>query len=453
MIKKLKRKTYICTVNYFFNKSKTNGMTSKSTSFGFRKYSFLLLFSLISISAAWSQVVFWSDDFNNGCASDCIANTYGGWTIVDNVDGVSGGAPNNWFVSCAEDGIAPPGCGSSCIGDASLHIGANPGAGGDMGATYNETGATNATYRLAVSPTISTVGLSSITLNFDFIAYGSEACSEDRAQLRLSYDNGATWPVGLQYCLTSVCCGPCNGYSQGQWTLYTLALPALFENNPNVRVGFHWRNNGNGSGTDPAVAIDDIRLSYTAVVPLKLIDFAGRTENNKIKLNWTSAEESNFSHFEVERSLEAKNFTQIGRVEGKGNLQSGLSYYTFVDPQSAAATVYYRLKMVDYDGSFEYSKIISVANNAAATLALDNLLLNEDLLKYRLTANSPLNADIEVYDLQGKVVLSQKGKKVNAGVNNMTMDVSKIPSGVYLINIKTIGTGKGEDITEKFFRS
>lgn len=427
-------------------------MNSNSTPYGFRKYSLLLLLSLISIPAAWSQTVIWSEDFNNGCTNDCIASTYGGWTILDNVDGVTGGAPNNWFVSCAEEGITPPGCGSSCLGDASLHIGANPGAGGDLGASFNETGATNATYRMAVSPQISTVGQSTITLNFDFIAYGSAACADDHAQLRLSYDNGATWPVGFHYCLNTVCCGGCNGYSQGQWTLFTLALPALLQNNPNVRVGFHWRNNGNGAGTDPSVAIDDIRLTVPSVVPLKLIDFAGRTENNKVKLNWTSAEESNFSHFEVERSLEAKNFTPIGRVEGKGNLQSGLSYYTFVDPQSAAATVYYRLKMVDYDGSFEYSKIISVATGSAASLALDNLLLNEGVLKYRLTANTPLNADIEVYDLQGKVVLSQKGKKVNAGVTNMTMDVSKIPSGVYLINIKSIGTDKA-DITEKFFRS
>lgn len=428
-------------------------MAFKLTPTSFRKYSFVFLSSLISIPAALSQTVFWSEDFNNGCTNDCVASSYGGWTILDNVDGSSGGAPNNWFVSCAEDGIVPPGCGSSCLGDASLHVGANPGAGGDMGASFNETGATNATYRLAVSPQISTVGKTSITLQFDFIAFGSAACSDDRAQLRLSYDNGATWPVGFHYCLNTVCCGACNGYSQGQWTLYTLALPAFFDNNPNVRVGFHWRNNGNGAGTDPSVAIDDIKLTVPTVVPLKLIDFTGRTENNKVKLNWTSAEESNFSHFEVERSLEAKNFTQIGRVEGKGNLQSGLSYYTFSDPQSAAATVYYRLKMVDYDGSFEYSKIISVANGSSTSLALDHLLLNEDMLKYRLTSNTPVNADIDVYDLQGKVILSQKGKKINAGVNNMSLDVSKIPSGVYLINVKTIGDGKEVDVTEKFFRS
>lgn len=420
----------------------------------FRLFALALLLSVSGLTAVRSQVVFWSEDFNNGCTNDCMASAYGGWSVVDNDGGTSGADPNNWFVSCAEEGIMPPGCGSTCLGDASLHIGANPAAGGDQGSSFNETGATNATYKLVRSPTVSTVGKSTITLQFDFIAFGSAACADDRAQLRLSTDNGATWPVGFQYCLTSVCCGACNGYSQGQWTTYTLALPAAFNNNPNVRIGFHWRNNGNGAGTDPSVAIDDIRLTVPTVVPLKLIDFTGRTENNKVKLSWTSAEESNFSHFEVERSTEAQNFTKVGRIEGKGNLQAGLSYYNFYDVQPVA-TVYYRLKMVDYDGSFEYSKIISVSGGAASALALDNLLLNEDILKYRLTSSAPLNADIDIYDLQGKVVASQKSKKVNAGANNISMDVSKLPAGVYLLNIKPENSGKGgaADITEKFFRA
>ena len=97
---------------------------------------------------ATSQVNIWTDNFNNSCASNCIANTWNGWTIQNNIGGTTGAAHNDWFVSCAEEGIAPPGCGSSCIGDATLHIGSNPGAGGDMGASYNETGATNATFRL-----------------------------------------------------------------------------------------------------------------------------------------------------------------------------------------------------------------------------------------------------------------------------------------------------------------
>ena len=215
---------------------------------------------LASASFAYAQGEIWTENFNNGCASNCVADTYGGWSIVDNYGGTSGAQPNNWFVSCAEEGIAAPGCGSTCVGDASLHIGNDPGSGGDMGADFSETDVANATYRLAVSPTISTVGHTALKLEFDFIAFGSAACSDDSARLYLSTDNGATWPAGYHYCLNSVCCGACNGYSQGQWTTYSLALPAAFANNPNVRIGFHWRNNGNGSGTSPSVAIDDMRI-------------------------------------------------------------------------------------------------------------------------------------------------------------------------------------------------
>ena len=218
-----------------------------------------------AIAPAHAQEIAWSENFNNGCTGNCEATTWNGWTIRDNDGGTTGSAPNQWFISCAEEGITPPGCGSSCIGDASLHIGSNAGAGGDMAASFNDTGAANATYRMAVSPRIDLTGVFQALLEFDFIAFGSAACSDDRAQVRLSTDDGATWPVGYHYCLTSVCCGACNGYSQGQWTKYTLALPAAFNNNPNVRVGFHWRNNGNGSGTDPSVAIDDIRIGNVGV--------------------------------------------------------------------------------------------------------------------------------------------------------------------------------------------
>lgn len=425
-------------------------MTISKNQASLRILASFIVFNFITFSTLRSQT-FWNVNFNNGCSSDCLASTYGGWSIINNDGGVSGGSSNSWFVSCAEEGVAVPGCGSSCVGDASLHIGADPGSGGDQGASYSETGAANATFKMAVSPTISTVGKSTITLSFDFIAYGSSACSDDRAQLRLSADNGATWPVGYQYCLTSVCCGACNGYSTGQWTTYTLALPAAFNNNPNVKIGFHWRNNGNGSGTDPSVAIDDINL-YVIVLPMELIDFSARSENKKVKLNWTSANEVNSSHFEVERSLETKVFKNIGRVETKNNQQKGLSYYTLSDNLLDVATTYFRLKMVDKDGSFKYSNIISVANDASktASLTFDNLFMTDDILKLKLNASTNLNTNINIYDLQGKNVLSQSGKKIISGVNNMALDVSKLASGVYLINIKT--DNASVDITQKFYR-
>lgn len=390
--------------------------------------------NLISISGIAQTTVF-SENFNNGCASDCIASTYGGWTILDNDGGTTGGAPNNWFVSCAEEGITPPGCGSSCIGDASLHIGANVAAGGDMGASYNETGATNATFRTAVSPTINTTGFSTNTLAFDFIAFGSAACSDDRAQLRLSTDNGATWPVGFQYCLTSVCCGACNGYSQGQWTTYTLALPAAFDNNPNVRVGFNWRNNGNGSGTDPSVAVDDVRIT-TVIVPVRLLSFQARENGQQVHLTWSASEAVNLNRYEIERALSPHSFEKVGSVAGiNGNAARS---YSFNDRLNGATTLYYRLKMVDHNGSTAYSNVVRVVvgSQVAAELVAIAPTTDKGVQQIQIWAVDALLADVEVRDISGRLLKRFSEQHLIAGENKLPLDLNFLSAGAYLVTLK-----------------
>lgn len=388
---------------------------------------------------AFGQTVIWSDNFNNGCASNCIASTWNGWTIVNNVGGTSGSSPNEWFVSCAEEGIAPPGCGSSCIGDASLHIGADAGGGGDMGASFNETGAVNATYKRATSPTISTLTYSGvITLSFDFIAYGSAGCADDRLQLRLSTDNGATWPVGYQYCLTSVCCGACNGYSQGQWTTYSLALPAAFSNNPNVRIGFHWLNNGNGSGTDPSAAIDDVRLTTPTALPVDLLSFsAEKSGTSGTSVSWNIENERSFSRYELERSYDGdeESFIKIHTVNGNCSGDAPCSY-SYKDINHTK-TVYYRLKMIDQNGDFSYSSIISldesVSNEDNFTLISD--YVENETLQVKLSSKKKSIAKFVLYNVGGKAVVTEDNVPIKSGFNQRNIDINKLTNGVYILKI------------------
>jgi hypothetical protein len=405
--------------------------------------------------SATSQVTIWSDNFNNGCTANCLANTWNSWTIQNNVGGTTGGAPNDWFVSCAEEGIAPPGCGSSCIGDASLHISANPGAGGDMGATFNETGVTNATYKRVVSPLISTVNRQTLTLKFDFIAYGSAACSDDRAQLHLSTDGGATWPVGWQYCLTSVCCGACNGYSQGQWTTYTLALPAAFEGNPNVRIGFHWRNNGNGSGTDPSVAIDDIVLSGLVALSANVVKFDAVKETSKIKLSWTTNAENQVNRYEIERSTSTAGFAKIASVAAKGNQQAGNFNYTVNDAQLFSAPVFYRLKTIDNSGGFKYSNIIRVGNNVAGSDDVTLIAVNgtQGTVKVSLWSGQSHDANIVLFDMEGKLIKDFGRRPIVKGENQISLYVPRIPVGNYMLKVEVPKSGnkKAVSLSGKFY--
>jgi len=415
----------------------------------------IIFITLLFSCTAMTQVNIWTDNFNNGCAANCLANTWNSWTIQNNVGGVSGGSPNNWFISCAEEGITPPGCGSSCIGDASLHIGADAGSGGDLGATYNETGATNATFKRVVSPVISTANRQTITLKFDFIAFGSSACSDDRAQLHLSTDGGATWPVGYQYCLTSVCCGACNGYSQGQWTTYTLALPAAFEGNPNVRIGFHWRNNGNGSGTDPSVAIDDIVVSGLVALSANVVKFDAVKEAAKVKLSWSTSSERQVNRFEVERSNSTAGFAKIASVAAKGNQQTGNINYTANDAQVFAAPVFYRLKIVDNNGDFKYSNIIRVGSLTGATDELTLISVNgaQGNVRASIWAGQSQGAYISLFDMEGKKIKDFGRYQVVKGENQLSFNLPRIPVANYILKVEVPKSGaqKAVMLSGKFY--
>jgi hypothetical protein len=241
----------------------------------------------------------------------------------------------------------------------------------------------------------------------------------------------------MQYCLTSACCGACNGYSQGQWTTYTLALPASFNNNPNVRIGFHWRNNGNGSGTDPSVAIDDIRLTTPIALSVNLLDFyAERNSNSGVTVKWAVNKEIQFSHYELERSENGADFKKINTQQGNCAASSAKCSYSFND-NSAGKTVYYRLKIVDKDGTFSYSSILSMdaSDPGSGDFTLISNVVNDNALQVTVSARKKSAADFVIINSNGKQVLSEKGAAIKNGTNQKTLDISRLATGVYMVKI------------------
>ncbi|MGA0557879.1 hypothetical protein ACO2Q8_14575 [Larkinella sp. VNQ87] len=101
-----------------------------------------------------------------------------------------------------------------------------------------------------------------------------------------------------------------------------------------------------------------------APLPVRLASFSGKRVENQVRLGWQTTFESNSAYFVVERSADAKAFEALGRVVSSGFSES-LQAYGFTDEAPVLGTNYYRLRQVDQDGRFEYSKIIGVGYDPA----------------------------------------------------------------------------------------
>ena len=211
--------------------------------------------------------VFWTETFDgtpcglpggSGCDPSIVM-----WSVTNT--GANGATPNTWYVSATECGNAAGQCGTSCTNDQSLHIGNDPNSSaaflfcptGDCGASYDASGAPEISDKRAESPVINCTGQSGISIQFNYIENGQ--ASLDNAELW--YFDGATWILLVDLPKTPLC------GAQGQWTAFNAALPASANNNPGVRIGFRWYNNGDGSGSDPSFAVDDITLLSTTTSP------------------------------------------------------------------------------------------------------------------------------------------------------------------------------------------
>ena len=162
------------------------------------------------------------------------------------------------------------------------------------------------------------------------------------------------------------------------------------------------------------------------------VDFTAISATNKGATNlvtFTTANEKDLTGFQIERSATGTEWSHIGEVKAKG-----ASTYTFVDANPWAIS-YYRVRGVELSGKSIVSKIVSV-NTGKAKLAVLNVYpsptKNNLTIDFDAVTNS--NVTILIKDITGRLVLS-KNVKGTEGVNNLTLDVSNLSNGVYIMSI------------------
>ena len=426
---------------------------------------FIIIFFLLFFFEQKAQTVFWTETYNNGCASGCVANGVntgnGVWSVVSlagDANPLVGDLPNQWYISCAENGHTNTVCGSGCVAAsapntvASLHISST--SSGDIGAAYDAGGlcgifwCTN-THKKVISPLISTAGKSGISIAFDYIEFG-DAALDDMYAVEYSTNGGTTWTTISNPAKTTCCGGACSGFLQGRWTAFTSAtLPAAANNIANFRIAFTWINNDDGIGTDPSFAVDNLKVRNLTVLPIELLHFKGEEENNKVEITWTTASEKNSNYFEVQKSTNGIEFITLGKMNAAGH-SSALKKYSFNDTEVLSETGYYRLKMVDIDNSFQYSEIIVVEpdivffKNGNAYSNNANIIIDKNfILKNNFETLSIVNTS-------GKTLKNYSCKELaTIQEEKITLPQTDLEPGMYVVLIK----GATDQKSFKFFIS
>ena len=184
---------------------------------------------------------------------------------------------------------------------------------------------------------------------------------------------------------------------------------------------------------------------FAGALPVKYTSFTATKQATSNLLKWSTASESNNSHFEVQRSVDGKSFETIARVKGNGT-SNKLHAYTYQDVAAPAAkTVYYRLKQVDFDGKSELSKTVSVVTAQAQTginATLPNPFANE--LSIGVQATTSGVAQIELMDMIGKLHHSST-EALTAGANTIDINTTNVPDGIYFVRVSL----NGETFTRK----
>ena len=172
---------------------------------------------------------------------------------------------------------------------------------------------------------------------------------------------------------------------------------------------------------------------HSTPLPVQMIFLEANAVNNAfIQLTWATALEINNDGFQVERSSDGQNWTQIGFVNGHDNATTQ-NDYSYNDMNVTAGIVYYyRLKQVDNDGAFEYTDIVSAKINGDVSFSVKDFVPNPTMDRTSLIVTATKDQDITVafYNVVGQKVM-ESSHLLNKGGNTISFDLSKLASGTY----------------------
>lgn len=183
-------------------------------------------------------------------------------------------------------------------------------------------------------------------------------------------------------------------------------------------------------------------LKNDGIVPVELTSFNALFLENHVKLNWSTASETNNKGFEIERKSE-KSWERIGFIEGSGTKLMPANYQFIDNLRNIKTTkVYYRIKQIDNDGSFTYSDEVAVELiplNYSLEQNYPNPFNPTTVIEYSIPVKG--NVVLTVYNILGQKLLQQELKDVEPGYHRFEFDGSEFSSGIYIYSLIVNGEG------------
>ena len=196
--------------------------------------------------------------------------------------------------------------------------------------------------------------------------------------------------------------------------------------------------------------ISNTNFTITDPIPVELTSFTVTSSKDGVLIRWETATETNNSGFSIEKSAAGGAYQTVGFVEGKGTTTEK-QYYTFTDRQTPSGSVTYRLKQVDFDGTFAYSNAVEVD-----VVSPDNFVLEQNhpnpfnpTTSIRFSVKSDAFITLAVYDQLGQQVAMLQSGIVNAGSYSSNFDASKLPSGIYFYRLTAADQHSGAVVFDK----
>lgn len=173
-----------------------------------------------------------------------------------------------------------------------------------------------------------------------------------------------------------------------------------------------------------------LTFTLSTALPVKLVTFNVMHDGRNNLVKWNTVEELNLAHYEIERSVDGNLFTKIGKIN------VGSSNYSFIDDSFVRGINYYRLKIINKDGIYEYSEVKTINNNRFFDI---NIYPNPAKSIIYLNINNEKKADllIEVIGV-GSEVLFSKRTTIQAGRHLSTINIETLSAGSYFLRVSTL---------------